>query len=517
MLAARRRKENPRSKGTSSFELNVKFFYMPENENNRRLPARKIWLAFVAFLIFLGAYLGIESLFEWLPFDLSDKEKLRVAQGVGTVFWFTAALFITRAQKRFLWQGWLTRRTEVAPPKLLIEITNAVIWFSIALVVAAFVFDLPVTGFVTASGVVVAVIGFAIRDLIADVFTGIFMGLEKPINVGDWVQLLDEDPGEVTEISWRVTRLVTENGITIIVPNRLLATQQFSNFHLPKKYFREKFNITLGFNVTSYQAERILLSAISQVSECMAVPKKPSVRIQDYTERGVEWEVRFWVPNFPKRSSLLYQVQRNVMRNLHYSGVKVPRERIELLNSARRKNLYDGIADDVAFMKSIHILSCLENDEIIDLLAGMRRMVAQAGAPVVRQDDEGTSLFIIKEGILNVTIHSEEGDEVAVGKLIPGTFFGEMSLLTGAARSATVTPEVDSLLFEITKSQLEPMLKSRVELVERLSAALADRQMTNLQSLKDKSVEETESQRSSLASEFMGRIHAFFGMRRGKK
>jgi len=483
---------------------------MPDGKSDDKIPSIRIILYIALSIALFFVYSNWSILIQRFNLVLSPDRDLLFSQVAGTLFWLVVGRTATLVLKRFIWQGWMERRMAAPPPKLLVDLTNALVWLAALIVVASYVFGRNITGIVTASGVVIAVVGFALRNLISDIFTGIVMGFERLIRNGDWIEIEGEDPGEVLEIGWRTTKFMTERGIEVIVPNSVLATESFRNYHLSDTYFREKFRITMGYNITSHQAERILLSAISQIPESIAVPRKPSVCIADYMERGVEWEVRFWVPDYPSRSSMHYQVKRNVMRNLHYSGIHVPRKRIELMDAQAPQSQRDSFSEDIDFLKGIEILSCLEAEDIAMLLGELKRSIAKAQEPVVRLNDEGTSLFIVKEGMLNVFVRAEGSGEIQVGQLVSGSFFGEMSLLTGAARSATVTPEVDSLLFEITKDQIEPILENNPELVERLSAVLADRQLINLRAMEDSAQEDPEKKRFELAREFVGRIQRFF-------
>ena len=102
-----------------------------------------------------------------------------------------------------------------------------------------------------------------------------------------------------------------------------------------------------------------------------------------------------------------------------------------------------------------------------------------------------------------------------VGRLSPGMFFGEMSMLTGAPRSATVTPNVDAILFEITNQAIEPLLIGRPDIVRLFSEAVADRQMRNNQSLSAASAAEIQEKREALAGRILGGIVGFFGLGNG--
>ena len=94
-----------------------------------------------------------------------------------------------------------------------------------------------------------------------------------------------------------------------------------------------------------------------------------------------------------------------------------------------------------------------------------------------------------------------------------GEIFGEMSLLTGASPSATITPTVDAALMEITHDGLKPLLKARQELIVHLGAVVAERQMRNDKSMSITSRKAKHVEQEKLAARIVSGIIKFFGLR----
>ena len=116
--------------------------------------------------------------------------------------------------------------------------------------------------------------------------------------------------------------------------------------------------------------------------------------------------------------------------------------------------------------------------ERADLAAKMRPRELTAGQAVVRQGDAGDFLYVLAEGILDVELVRDQGDPIH-DRLAPGEIFGEVSLLTGQPRSATVTAAFESLVYEIHREDLDPILRRRPEIVEGLATVMADHQAAN--------------------------------------
>ncbi|MCB1496432.1 MAG: cyclic nucleotide-binding domain-containing protein [Bauldia sp.] len=129
----------------------------------------------------------------------------------------------------------------------------------------------------------------------------------------------------------------------------------------------------------------------------------------------------------------------------------------------------DVLATDSFFADA---LSPAELDSLAER-ARQRRFAS--GDRLIREDDVGGSLFIVVSGEVTIdTGDRQTGKHIATGGA--GTVVGEMSLMTGARRSANVTASTEVTALEITKSALEPILATSPVLVDRFAAMLKRRQ-----------------------------------------
>jgi CRP-like cAMP-binding protein len=281
------------------------------------------------------------------------------------------------------------------------------------------------------------------------------------------------------EVSWRATGLLTESSISIIVPNTHLMARPFRNFSHPDPWYRESLRITLPLEVSAEQAERNLLAAAWSLDLEGEPPFPPSTRIRGFTERGVDWELRFFVPNAAQASTLRSQVHRALLHNLRMAGLGLPSDSLILHAPLATGTERTGRQALGSFLRGVELFDGLTDAELERVAADADHHPVPAGQTVMRQGEEGASLFILREGLLRVSICDAEGLETDVGEILPGHFFGEMSLLTGDHRSATVRAQTDSRICEITRESLQPLLQERPDLVRQLSETLADRQMRN--------------------------------------
>ena len=114
----------------------------------------------------------------------------------------------------------------------------------------------------------------------------------------------------------------------------------------------------------------------------------------------------------------------------------------------------------------------LNQEELAELTRAARRNIYADGETVVRQGASGSSMFSVARGEATVTI---EPSQEEIARVSTGGFFGEMSLLTGAPRAATVRTRVDSELLEITADTFRQFVLANPAVVEQISGAVAAR------------------------------------------
>jgi len=426
--------------------------------------------------------------------------------------WMAGAFVLIRMVDILIWKGVVVRQTGVPATRLLMDLGNGVILITAVISIVAFVFRQPVTGLIATSSVAVAIVGFALKSLISDLFSGIAITLERPFRMGDWVEITGGSVGKVLNVSWRTTGLMLESGVYVMVPNGRLSEMILRLYDRPASPWRDEIDITLPYDTPPHQAERILIAAATDVPGILGQDRAPDLRIVEFGDSGTKWRLRFWVPDYPSRSRLRFEVQRNILRNLHFSGVGVPAPRIDAMVTKGPMTLAASRGAE-AFLGRVSLFKMLEAEEIAELTAKSEIRLILAGQTLVQHGDAGSSLFLVKEGLCEVLVANGGGPDKSIAHLKPGAFFGEMSLLTGAPRSATVRTMVDSMVMEITRDALQPILARREAVVEAMSHALAERQLENdLRVMAAHGADNGRAAGLTLAKQLMGRMRALFAL-----
>jgi CRP-like cAMP-binding protein len=161
----------------------------------------------------------------------------------------------------------------------------------------------------------------------------------------------------------------------------------------------------------------------------------------------------------------------------------------------------------------VDFLEALSSEQLERLASEAQIVPYAAGGAVVTQGDAGDSLFVVAEGRVDVSVHAPGGGpERSLATLGPGEYFGEMSLLTGAPRSATIRAAGEVGLVILRKDALRPLLVADPTVPERLSKTLARRQAEREDALHRSVAIEDEEPGADRASQLLSLMRRFFGL-----
>jgi small-conductance mechanosensitive channel len=402
------------------------------------------------------------------------------------------------------------RRSGRPPPALLLGLTRGFVWLVSMTMAVVVLFSAPIAGAITTSGVLVAVLGIAMRNLISDLFYGITMALERPFEIGEWVGLEDGTVGRVEEFTWRAIKLITRDHVKVVIPNSEVANARIANYDQPEPIWRSQIRIVLGHDLEPERAKRLLLGAVQQVEESRAIGRAAEAAIVGHEERGVEWELRFWVADYPSHSAVTQRIHEAVLHSLCVAGVPIPRAREEVwIGELERERAAERAASQ-DWIDRVSLFAALARDERAMLQARARTWSFDAGVEIVRQDDPGESLFALQEGVVEVWQQGGAGRRL-LARLRPGDTFGEMSLLTGQPRTASVVAATAVRAHEVSKPDLGPLLADHPELAERLAEAMGRHLEADARRLRDAEATGAPAEpRAGLVGQLAERIRTFF-------
>jgi small-conductance mechanosensitive channel/CRP-like cAMP-binding protein len=320
----------------------------------------------------------------------------------------------------------------------------------------------------TAVGAVV--LGFALQDTLGNLFAGLAIQIEKPFRVGDWVTIGGQE-GSVSEITWRATKLLTKAGNFVVVPNSVMAKDTITNYSVPTRQMRLTVEVGVSYDVAPNMVKAVILEALKNASE-LSNSRPAEVRVADFGDSAVIYRVWFWVDDFDPDDRAQDQVRSYIYYAFRRNNITIPYPiQIEMSREEGGLTASETIVDP-RLMASVPMFAQLNENERAQLLAVGRPVLYARGEAIVRQGEAGRSLFIIRRGEASVTLAGTTGE---VARLRPGDVFGEMSLLTGEARTATVTAAADCDLLEIDVEGFRRVVVANPSVLERVTSVTSAR------------------------------------------
>ncbi len=361
-----------------------------------------------------------------------------------------------------------------APPSLLDSLVALVLYGVGFGVVAHFFFGFDPGPFLAGSAVAGAVIGLALQDALANVFSGLALHTEAPFRVGDWVRI-GENEGRVEEITWRALRLRTWSNDTLTLPNHDVARSRVLNYTRPAEPHSRVLVLGVSYATPPNRVSAVIGEALRQVPGLPAEP--PSVvRVVAFGDSAVQYEVRYFFRSYEDWRRVESDVLRLIWYQFRRSGIEIPFPiRSVYLHQAEPRGEEEGPALRLErALRSVDVFRPLSEDERRTAAGAFRALHYAAGERILAQGDPGDSLFLIDRGEVEVSARVG-GASRSLARLMEGQFFGEMALLTGEARAANVSAVTDVDLFVLDKAGFEQVLAKNPSVAVDISAILAAR------------------------------------------
>ena len=399
--------------------------------------------------------------------------------------WFTVteSIVLSWAVARLVFAGALEIPLKVRGKKPIPRITRD---FILLLSYAILVFivlrlqsNINLISLITTSAALTVVLGFAAQSLLSNFFFGLVLQLERPFDIGDWIQVGDYI-GMVTSINWKSTKLLTRDKVLVYIPNSEITARIFLNYSKPDRKVRSKITIGLDYDAPPDLVKKVILEVLHQHQKVLKHPA-PDIILITFGDSAILYEIRFWHENFsnePKIKSeinilIWYALRRHdivipfPIRNIHYAHEERAHQ------AATREHRCN---DMVRMFEKVPVLSPLSPEERTQLAHQVKIEPFGEGEIIVRQQEAGDSLYIITKGTCEVLLESDSRQSKQVAVLKKGDFFGEMSLLTGEPRSATVRAIEDTEVIVIQKDVFSEILSANSGISEYLGQVLAERQ-----------------------------------------
>jgi small-conductance mechanosensitive channel/CRP-like cAMP-binding protein len=372
--------------------------------------------------------------------------------------------------------------------------------------------EVDVTKVFTASVLTTAVIGLALQETLGNIMAGLALQLERDFDIGDWIKIDDKITGRIREVRWRATSLVTKNGDLILVPNGLVARAVLTNFSRPTSAHRQWVFVRVHFRHPPAQVRDVAVGAMQSVPNIRVDPP-PDCLLWEFKDDSVSYACRYWIDDVQLDDRFDSEVRSLIWYALHRAGMEIPFPSLnvnmtEMNEDRMQRKLDEDYARRVDALSRVDVFRALDAEKVDRLARRLRLVIFGPGEVILRQGDPGDSLYVVCSGRVAVRVETHGGHR-EVATLAAGQFFGEMSLMTGESRAATVVAKGDVECYIVEKDAFQRILEEKPELAGIISDILSRRQVTLDGTVAQVGLATEAVQKNQLRS----RIAAFFGIK----
>lgn len=371
------------------------------------------------------------------------------------------------------------------------------------------------------SAVLTAVLAISMQDTLGNLLGGLALQMDNSLEIGDWIKI-DDLSGQVTDIQWRYTALLTRNGEKAIVPNSQLMKGRYyvlCDKHAEHPTWRRSIDFNIDLAVPPGRIVHMVEAdmAAATIPNVSASPA-PSCILLHFGPGYAQYSLRYWLTDPLPDELTDSEVRTHVLATLQRNGIRLATDDhiIHLVEegAAHRKDVeHRELQRRLRAINAIELFTRLADDEKLQLANFLTNAPFARGDVITRQGAIAHWLYIIINGEAEAWWQPPEGPRRLLEKRGTGSVFGEIGLMTGAPRRATVIATTDVEAYRLDKEGFQEIIRQRPEIADSLSGIL-ERRLQRFAELEQGYHRGRDEQAQSIpGSAAIGRkIREFFGL-----
>ncbi len=419
---------------------------------------RQLTGALVFTAIAATAHWLVNSVEGWFRLDQWADAALLLAIGV----------LIVRIAILVLFEWLLLERLGLPLPRLARDVVSLIVYLLMAAAVLRWMLGIEVGALLATSAVLTVVIGLALQETLGTLLAGLALAWEKRVETGVWVEV-DGVLGRVEELGWRSLVLGTRLGERILIPNSSVARSRLRVLGRGERPVAVSTTVGVSYAAAPDRVKRVLLDVALGMPYLVETPA-PQVLTHAWADSAVVYECRLWSLTAWQADTICDEFLTRAFTALERAGMEIPFPQ-RTLHMATPPSVVDPVAHCQHALASCALFDGLPEEAMAALAQRSRFLRFAPGEPVVRQGDESRALYVVAEG---TAVVEHEGREVS--RLGRGEVFGEIALLSGQPRAATVRALNSMQVVEVSSDGLAGLLARHRELADELATRMGARQ-----------------------------------------
>ncbi|HEX7501989.1 MAG TPA: mechanosensitive ion channel family protein [Acidobacteriota bacterium] len=424
----------------------------------RQVAPQLLLLFLVTSVIALGGSQWLKKLF-YSP---------RVMFVLWLLFWFVLLVLAIKTLAYFVFDFLVLHKQGVHYPRLLKDLMVFILFVVGVLLILKYYTKLDISFLTVSSAVLTVVVGFALQDILGNLFSGIVLNFEDSFKIGDWMSIQDHE-GQVEQFGWRSFKIRTIDRELIVFPNQAASKTEVVIYGAGRQPMALKITFGAGYQDSPDRVDAAVLKALETAPDVRREPP-PVVQLMEFGDFSLNYLVKFWIDDYSRHNIIASDVRRRIWYAFKRQGIEIPFPKRDVyLKQEKTTAIPQAALADV--LQRNDVLREIEGEKLADLLAAAESRVFGAGETIIREGDEGAYFYHVYSGAVNVL---KQGQVIA--RLQAGDFFGEISLVTGERINATVVADVESVIILVSSARFKQVVDMSEKMAMKLSAVITKRQ-----------------------------------------
>jgi small-conductance mechanosensitive channel/CRP-like cAMP-binding protein len=382
--------------------------------------------------------------------------------------WFFLLAFTIKTLAYFVFDFLILKKQGIRYPKLVKDVLVFILYIVGILLILNYYLKIKITVLLASSAVFTVVVGFALQDILGNLFSGIILNFEDSFKLSDWVRI-NEWEGRVEQFGWRSFKIRTIDQELVVIPNQSASKAEVLIYGAERQPVALKIKVGASYHDSPDRVEAAVTQVLAAMDGVRREPA-PTVQLKNFGDFSLDYEVKFWIDDYSQHNAITSEVRRRIWYAFRRHDIQIPFPVRELYRHPEkgaaipRQVLVDAL-------KTNDILRTIDEREFLKLLADVDCKVFGGGETIIREGEDGEFFCHIFSGAVNVL---KEGRVVA--RLQAGDFIGEISLVTGEKTGATVVADRESAIIMVSSARFKQLIDMNEALAMKLSAVITRRQ-----------------------------------------
>ncbi len=355
-------------------------------------------------------------------------------------------------------------------------------WVVVALAVLYTDFGVEPFTILGTTTVLAAVLGFALQETLGNIFSGLTLQMSHPFEPGDWVRS-GANIGRLRGTNWRSTIIMTRANERLEIPNSMIAKDVLHNYSTGA--VADEVAVGISYDVPPNRVRDVVLALLRDVPQVLHDPP-PEVLAWEYGDSAIKYRIKYSISDYGTQELVRDRVVSNLWYALRRHSIEIPFPiRIIKMQTGDGVEQRDQILERelTAELRQVEFLKGLTDEELRVLLPTIAVRQFGAGEMLVRQGDQGDTLYVVRHGMVDVIAHTPDGNSRLLAQLGPTNYFGEGTLMTGEPRTADIRAASDVEVIEMDREGLRRLFKEHPESATQISEIVAVRLEDRLKKL----------------------------------